>query len=110
MARDWGFGGLIALNVFAYRATDPRELHHVADPVGPRNDFYIKHNTRRERVDGAMVLVAWGNGGLYRARQAKVHSLLDMTTWRVYCLGVTKRRAPKHPLYLPRDAAMEEWT
>jgi hypothetical protein len=37
-AKRWGFGGLIMLNAFAFRAADPREMMAAADPVGPDND------------------------------------------------------------------------
>lgn len=37
-ARDWGFGGVRVLNLFAFRATYPDDLKAAADPVGPRND------------------------------------------------------------------------
>jgi len=29
-ARDWGFGGIVMLNLFAYRSTDPRQLRELA--------------------------------------------------------------------------------
>jgi hypothetical protein len=34
-ARSWGFGALDVCNLFAWRATDPSELYHIPDPVGP---------------------------------------------------------------------------
>jgi hypothetical protein len=35
------------LNLFAYRATDPRVLRTVADPVGPDNDRHLLEVCRR---------------------------------------------------------------
>lgn len=40
-ARDWGFGGLLVGNLFAYRATRPRDLRAAAEPVGPENDWWL---------------------------------------------------------------------
>ena len=40
-ARNWNFGGLILVNLFAYRSTDPADLLRVDDPVGPGNDKHI---------------------------------------------------------------------
>ena len=43
-ARRWGFGGVLVANLFAYRATDPRDLLAVSYPIGPRNDEVIAHS------------------------------------------------------------------
>ena len=37
-ARALGFGAFRVINIFAYRATDPKVMRKVADPVGPEND------------------------------------------------------------------------
>jgi hypothetical protein len=99
-ARAWGFGGLLMMNAFAYRATFPKDLKAAPDPVGPDNDFWL----RRMAEEARLILAAWGNHGLWLDRQAKVLSLIGR---EVYCLGVTKEGAPRHPLYLRKDA--EPW-
>ena len=96
-ARAWGFGGLIMMNAFAYRGTDPRVLRQVEDPVGPDNDFWLRLMSQ----EASLVLAAWGNHGLRLNRQDQVLSLIGR---EVYCLGVTRAGAPRHPLYLKRDA------
>ena len=40
-ARAWGYGGIVVHNLYALRATDPRQLRDHPDPVGPVNDSYI---------------------------------------------------------------------
>jgi hypothetical protein len=44
-SRGWGFGGFVAVNMSAYRATDPAEMYMAArrgvDVVGPENDQHI---------------------------------------------------------------------
>jgi hypothetical protein len=99
-AKSWGFGGLIMMNAFAVRGTDPRVLRQVPDPVGPDNDFWL----RRMAGNASLIVAAWGNQGLWRNRQEQVLSLIGR---EVYCLGVTKEGAPRHPLYLRRDAEPE---
>jgi hypothetical protein len=89
-ARAWGFGGVEVVNLFAYRATDPRELGRVGDPVGPHNDRYIRRAIRRSRL----VVLAWGA----RARARRLLSLR-----RAHCLGLTRAGQPRHPLYLRGD-------
>ena len=91
-AKDWGFGSLVLVNLFAYRSTDPNALLLVADPVGAENDTYILAASRAvERV-----VVAWGTKGTLLGRDKRVASLLPHS----HCLGVTKSGHPKHPLYL----------
>jgi hypothetical protein len=46
-ARDWGHGGLIMLNLFAWRSTDPRGLLDAIFPVGPPAD--PRHVARRRQ-------------------------------------------------------------
>ena len=41
-AQNWGYGGLLIGNLFAYRATNPSEMKKVDDPVGPLNNHYLK--------------------------------------------------------------------
>ena len=37
-ARTLGYGAFRVCNIFAYRATDPRDMRAQADPNGPGND------------------------------------------------------------------------
>lgn len=89
-ARAWGFGGLEVVNVFAYRATDPRRLREVADPVGPWNARYLRTVVGR----AALVVLAWG-------ARASEDEMLAFPGAR--CLGLTRSGQPRHPLYLRRD-------
>lgn len=99
---DWGFGGLVVANLFAFRTSSPRVLRRVADPIGPRNDAWL-----RRLVDEAEVVVAaWGNHGDYLSRDREVMRLLR----RPRCLAVTKRGQPKHPLYIPRSVGLSDFT
>src|SRR5690349_21188818 len=40
-AKNEGCGGIVVVNLFAYRATKPEDMKRAADPVGPNNDWYI---------------------------------------------------------------------
>jgi hypothetical protein len=55
-ARDWGFGGLEVVNLFALRSTYPEQLKKVSDPVGPENDAVI----RRAVKAADLVVASWG--------------------------------------------------
>lgn len=95
-ARRWGYDGLTIANIFAYRTPYPRVLRAARDPVGPRNDHWIRQLA--ERSD--LVIAAWGAGGEYLARADVVTGYLS----DLYCLGRTKDGWPRHPLYLPKSA------
>ena len=99
-ARRWGFRRLDVGNLFAWRATDSRELRTVSDPVGPENDRRLMHLSKCADV----TIVAWGAHGAYRNRDLDVLALL---TGKVEHLGLTKLGHPRHPLYLRADTARE---
>ena len=43
-SKDLGYGGFIMGNIFAYRSTDPKKLKTINNPIGKRNNFWLKHN------------------------------------------------------------------
>jgi len=103
-ARAWGFGGLTMLNIFGFRATDPRVMRAAADPVGPNTDEHIRYWSRKAVEEGGAVLCAWGNHGEFRDRGRRVKAILENAGVPAACLGRTSFGQPKHPLYLPKSA------
>ncbi len=95
-AKEWGFSGIHMLNLFAYRATKPRELNNVKDPIGPENNRFLKMYTGTK----TLTIACWGNHGAYRNRGFDVIELLGIEN--LSCLGITQEGKPKHPLYLKR--------
>jgi len=100
-SRAAGHTGLVILNLFAFRDTDPRSLRTAADPVGPANDEVLRVLT----AAGAQTIAAWGGHGRLGGRSTQVGSLLDSPM----CLGLTRRGEPRHPLYVPGNAALVPW-
>lgn len=98
-AWEWGYGGFIVGNAFAYRSTDPQALETVSDPVGPENDDWIK----RIAEEAALVVCGWGNHGLLCGRGAIVQRLIRSTGKEPHALAITGRGQPNHPLYLKAD-------
>lgn len=94
-AKAWGMSGMFMLNIFAYRATDPKEMMTQDDPVGPYNDMYIKNRTSISTI----VIAAWGTHGVYKNRETEIMKMLP----DLKCLKVTKDGHPAHPLYLKKD-------
>jgi hypothetical protein len=93
-ARRWGFARLEMLNLYGYRATDPRELVGHRDPIGPDNDIAID----RVVQCADMVLVAWGARADPTRADAVAARLTDP-----FCLGLTVCGEPRHPLYVRAD-------
>lgn len=91
-AKAWGYGALCMANLFAYRATDPRQMKKYPEPVGPDNDEWLKRCARKASV----VIAAWGKDGKHMKRDLKVEKLLS----NLQCLGQNHDGSPKHPLYL----------
>jgi hypothetical protein len=102
-ARCWGFGGIMMGNLFAYRATDPKDMLRQIEPVGQNNDRNLLDMA--DRAD--MTVAAWGNHGAHMKRADAVRNLLAGR--EVFYLGLTGAGQPKHPLYLRHDTAPCLW-
>jgi hypothetical protein len=105
-ARRWRYERLEVVNLFAFRATDPRDLltlNHDDDPVGPGN----LHNVRAAADRAGLIVCAWGaHGGHIGQDETLLGWLGDRPR---FALGLTKGGHPKHPLYLPADSRLVEF-
>ncbi|ESY72333.1 hypothetical protein X740_33330 [Mesorhizobium sp. LNHC221B00] len=103
-ARAWGYDRMEVLNLFAYRATDPRallSLNHNDDPVGEGNQGAFDHVMTRDYPVGK-IICAWGaHGGHLGQDETALGWIGDRER---FALGMTKDGHPKHPLYLPAKA------
>jgi len=108
-ARTLGFGAFRVTNIFAWRATDPKEMRAQPDPVGPENDAAIRDSVDWATGAGAKIICAWGAHGAHLDRGAAVERLLRATGRELWHLGLTKAGAPKHPLYIGYDRQPELW-
>ena len=98
-AKDWGYGGLLMMNAFAFRATDPKNMKAAKDPIGPRNDEALKF--RQSQV--GLIVAAWG-AHCSPQREREVCEIIGRP---IHCLGKTKDGRPKHPLYLRANSKLE---
>ncbi len=104
-ARVGGAGHIVVTNLFAFRATDPRDMRASLDPIGPHNDGYLWEVAQNADV----VVCAWGTHGVFKERNLEVLKLLRLDhEQKLFRLGpASKDGHPKHPLYLPSDLALE---
>lgn len=98
----WGFGDIIVLNAFAYRATDPKDMKAHAEPVGEENDETIIKTVDWVLSQDGQLVCGWGNHGSHLDRSTKIRRLLEpyQPTARVMGFPLTKSGEPGHPLYL----------
>ena len=100
-SKQWGYASLTIVNLFALRSTDPKVLKTARDPTGPKNDATIRRITRR----ASRVIVAWGDKEAFLGRGKQVAAMLN----EPFCLGVTARGEPRHPLYIPADTKLRRY-
>jgi hypothetical protein len=108
-----GAGGLLVLNAYGLRATDPTELRRHSDPVGADNDAVI----RWLLADGGPlpvgpVIVGWGSDATLRRdrRDQRMLDLIGGLGHRPMCLKRTAGGYPQHPLYVSYRDQPHEYT
>lgn len=106
-AKAWGFGGLYMLNLFAFRATKPKDMVLADDSFGPGNLEAMSYY--RTRV--GLVVAAWGKlEPRYRVRvnwTTTIRQVSEAIAKPMYCLGRNQDGTPKHPLYVKGDKERE---
>jgi hypothetical protein len=90
-AKDWGYGGLIMVNLFAYMATYPSELKKATLPIGKENNKHILNGYQKSQL----TVIAWGNDGYLLGRDKEVLAIIE----NPMCLNINKSGQPAHPLY-----------
>ena len=95
----WGYMQMTVVNVYAYRATDPKDLATAGYLVGSRNDEFIEAAARC----AAFAVAAWGQNARKEDARHTAELLLKHLPGKVYTLGLTKDGAPRHPLYRPYE-------
>lgn len=96
-AKRWGFNRVEVVNLFAWRATNPKELPHVIEPVGRENDQVILERA----LAAEWVVCAWGADRFALSRALAVRRMLTGAGIHLRCLRKTQGGRPWHPLYMP---------
>lgn len=99
-ARREGCGGLIVLNLFGLRATDPKELALHPFPVGPDWRHWI--DAMLPNIDGPLI-AGWGAQKGIAAQVETMRQALNAAGLKAMCLGKTADGSPRHPLYVKGD-------
>ena len=104
-AKAWGYSGLCMTNLFAFRATDPRNMRAATDPVGPQNDAAILELA----AASDRIICAWGTHGAHLRRGDEIEIKLRGLNHPLFHLGLTKAGAPTHPLYISYERQPVLW-
>lgn len=113
-ARRLGAGELMVGNLFAYRATDVRELKTAKDPIGPDNDKHLREMMR----SADNIIVAWGALNKLpeklRSRWKDIVRMADALRPEIgpcdlTTIGICADKHPKHPLMVGYDAPIKSW-
>ncbi|MBU9293051.1 DUF1643 domain-containing protein [Burkholderia multivorans] len=109
-AYRWGARKYIAGNPFAYRSPSVLDLAAVVDPIGPENDAYLTQIIG----DADLLVPCWGDRGklpkCLRPRLHAVEGMLRASGKPLKVFGLTAKGDPKHPLMLPYDTALIDWS
>ena len=100
-AKDLGYGGLIMTNAFAFRATSPKALRSINDPVGPDNDAWLQRLSQRAASSSppGETTAPCTDGDSISGNCCKICTTSDLL----------EAGEPKHPLYLPADLKPQLW-
>jgi hypothetical protein len=103
-AKAWEeYGGLLMLNLFAWRSTDPEPMFKLrgVDIIGGEENSYVGLQRRIDFNRPGIVVAAWGVHGGERGFRAL--EVLRSPEGALHVLGWNKDKSPKHPLRLRAD-------
>lgn len=100
-AKNWGYGSLSIYNLYAYRATDSRDLKKQGYPIGEEYDAILR-DLELSNID---IIAAWGDGD----QLARVVKVMELIHRPVQCLAYNKNGMLHHPLRLPKDIHPKRW-
>lgn len=110
-ARRWGFDGFEIVNLFSWRATEPKDLNAVH---GSSNLYGLRHTAghRAALRECDLVVVGWGSLTARRwawpAARKTLAQLLE-SHGQVFALKTNQDGTPGHPLYLRADLDLQPY-
>lgn len=106
-AKREGFGGMLKLNLYAFRATEPAVMWKAqkagVDIIGGVRNWGDTLQEYANKLGCTTVVAAWGRHGRKRGPQVA-------RDWPgMKCFGKNGDGTPKHPLYLKADTKIVEY-
>jgi len=108
----WGYGGLLIVNLFDFRASKPAEMFAAPSRLSLEGEQRALAALVYASDHGGRMLAAWGNHGHDYAHWYVEHARARGV--ELICLGTTQSGAPKHPMArgvhrIPRDQKPILW-
>lgn len=114
LAKRNGCGSIYVVNLFAFRATDPKALaimtmQEATGTQGPRAIARALNNAKKH---GGPVIVAWGHQPKSVLGQApsRVKTMADLEGVKLMCFGKTQSGNPRHPVMLSYKTPLQAWS
>jgi len=98
----WNYGGIVVVNLFAWRATNPKTVAALPDQrrIGFFNDDFIEAAVTES--GSQLTVCAWGAQAFARPRATVVTEMLHRVCLiPPRCLRLSAKGDPWHPLYVP---------
>lgn len=105
-AKREGAGGIVVVNLFAYRATNPKDLGNRESIVGEDNESAIREALAMAVKDKRTVICAWGANKHAKKQAPKVKNIAKECGAELVCLGLTSNGSPRHPLYVAGNTSL----
>jgi hypothetical protein len=108
-SRRWGFGHMLVGNLFAYRATDPKQMllaqANGVDILGPEtNQTLIEMAKRSEEI-----ILAWGANAERWPKRAEWVAKEMGKHAALFALGFTASGQPIHPVRQSYSRELQPW-
>lgn len=94
------------INLFAYRATNPKDLKAVGYPIGPDNDTHIEWVAHQAGNNGVLIC-ARGTNAAKLQRPGDVLAMLRRWAIPPHALRISSGGVPAHPLMLPHSCQLQ---
>jgi hypothetical protein len=92
-AKQWGYGGVYMLNLFAFITTYPENLKKCPDPIKDNDKWIEKQSKKCDKI-----VFAWGS-----FIEAKERAIDVLKKYKGYALVVNCDGSPRHPLYVKKN-------
>tara|TARA_Y100001968_G_C19344752_1_gene711465 strand:- start:99 stop:644 length:546 start_codon:yes stop_codon:yes gene_type:complete len=118
--KNWGYGDLKVINLFAIISTNSKLIKTFVDPIGKQNDRIINDTlnywSNNKNCD---LWIGWGAKGKFMNRNRAILNRINKFTIlrnnnlkiksNTFIIGLTKEGDPRHPLYTSKDASLKAY-
>lgn len=98
LAKHWNYNKITMINLYAYRATRPKDMIAAKDRLDEENLVILKKYANERDT----VVAAWGKN-CEPCMQTYAKELFPT----LHCLGLNLDNSPKHPLYISTNTTLK---